>query len=239
MQRHAKATAVLATLWRLTLTAGTGLIFGFLVARDTYDGAMMAPLFIAMSFSLGTAVFVIVLCAASSWTGRPLIGDVLVRLGRLQALFVAVVLFMVVVSYLVKLYSGAPAGVVRFLLADGGAYTTVFWVGQILIGSIAPLGLLLLRWSASSVRRTLSAALLVVLGGFAQIYVIIVAGQAYPLTIFPGKEVIESAFFDGVVSRYSPSMPEALLGIGGVATVSLIVVLALKLFELLPSASPE
>ena len=50
-----------AFLWRLGLTSGTGLIFGFLVAREAYDAAVMAPLFIAMSFAFGLAIFVLVL----------------------------------------------------------------------------------------------------------------------------------------------------------------------------------
>ncbi len=51
------------------------------------------------------------------------------------------------------------------------------------------------------------ACALVILGGLAQMYVIIIGGQAYPLEIFPGKDVT-SSFFDGVVNTYTPSLPE-------------------------------
>jgi len=54
--------------WRLALTTGTGSIFGFLVARSGYDMAMMAPMFVIMSFSFGLAIFILVLLASYNGT---------------------------------------------------------------------------------------------------------------------------------------------------------------------------
>ena len=48
--------AYVALIWRLVLTTGTGSIFGFLVARQAYDAAVMAPLFVAMSFLVGIGI---------------------------------------------------------------------------------------------------------------------------------------------------------------------------------------
>ena len=73
------------------------------------------------------------------------------------------------------------------------------------------------------------------IGGVAAIYVIIIGGQAFPLEMFPGKEIIESSFFDGAVGEYRPSAPEFALGVGGAAFAMLLLCLALKLFPLLPT----
>ena len=78
------------------------------------------------------------------------------------------------------------------------------------------------------------AASMIIIGGFAQLYVIIIAGQAFPLSIFPGFEE-SSTFYDGVVASYAPSLPEFLLGLGGFATTILIVALALRALPLLPT----
>jgi molybdopterin-containing oxidoreductase family membrane subunit len=75
--------------------------------------------------------------------------------------------------------------------------------------------------------------LLVVAGGFAQVYVIIVGGQAYPLLLFPGMEV-SSSFFDGVISGYRPSLPELTLGFGGIALAALITLVGLRVLPFLP-----
>ena len=76
---------------------------------------------------------------------------------------------------------------------------------------------------------------LVIIGSFAQLYVIIIGGQAYPLVLFPGMEVT-SSFFDGVVRSYSPSLPEILLGIGGVSVAVLIIMIGLKALRFLPTS---
>jgi Ni/Fe-hydrogenase subunit HybB-like protein len=73
----------------------------------------------------------------------------------------------------------------------------------------------------------------VIIGGLAQVYVIIIGGQAYPQMMFPDKEV-SSSFFDGVVAAYVPSLPEVALGAGGVALALALTVLALKLLPFLP-----
>ena len=76
---------------------------------------------------------------------------------------------------------------------------------------------------------------MVIIGGLAQLYVIIIGGQAYPLDMFPGYEV-SSAFFDGVVAEYSPSIWEILLGIGGTCIALLIVTIAVAVLDFLPES---
>src|SRR3990167_5282030 len=75
MNDYTRPAGIFAFLWRLTLTTGTGSIFGFLVARDAYDTAVLAPMFIIMSFAYGLAIFLLVLLAAMRWSGREF-GDV-------------------------------------------------------------------------------------------------------------------------------------------------------------------
>ena len=74
MNRYTKVAGFVAFIWRLALTTGTGSIFGFLVARQAYDAAIMAPMFIIMSFSFGLAIFLLVLMVSYNGTDRPL-GD--------------------------------------------------------------------------------------------------------------------------------------------------------------------
>ena len=233
MQRHVRRAGVVALVWRIVLTTGTGCIFGFLVARQAYDAAIMAPLFVAMSLSLGLAVFILVLLATASTTARPLDDDLLRRLARLQALFVSVVLYFVAARHLANLYVAEHGAVERFLLVDGGAFPAVFWIGQILLGSVLPLAVL---WGRRRVTRgwTAAAASLVVLGGLSQLYSVIIGGQAAPLVIFPGKEVIEGALVAGEPAHYLASLPELLLGLGGVAISGLILVIAVKVLRILP-----
>jgi len=211
MNRYTKAAGMVAFLWRLTLTTGTGSIFGFLVAREAYDSAIMAPLFIAMSFSFGLAAYVLVLLAAFRGSEREL-GDIVVqRLGRLLGVFVAVVLYFTIVQHLTNLYAAEHIGVERFILLDGGIYTLLFWLVQVAMGGLLPL-LLLFRSppsdSGKSSRRVALGCALVIIGGFAQVYVIVIGGQAWPLNLFPGMEV-SSSFYDGVIASYTLALSPA------------------------------
>jgi molybdopterin-containing oxidoreductase family membrane subunit len=235
MSRYGKPVGVFAFLWRLALTTGTGSIFGFLVARQAYDAAIMAPLFIIMSFSFGLAVFILVLQAACRWSGRPCGEAVLRRLKNLLGVFVAAVLYFVAVQHLTNLYATEHHGVERFILLEGGVYTALFWIGQVLIGGLVPLALLYHPGTGAAPRYVALAAALVVLGGLAQVYVIIIGGQAYPLVLFPGMEE-SSGFFDGAVNAYAPSLPEVALGLGGVAVALALVVVAVKVLPFLPAS---
>jgi molybdopterin-containing oxidoreductase family membrane subunit len=231
MNGYTPRAGVLAFLWRLVLTTGTGSIFGFLAAREPYDSALLAPLFIAMSFSFGTAAFVLVLMAACRWSGRPLGDEVLQRLATLLGIFVAAVLYFVAVHHLTNLYLARRLEVERFFLWDGGVYTALFWLGQVLVGSVVPL---ILVFAVRSRAALAAAAACVIAGGLAQLYVIIIGGQAYPQTIFPGKEVSSSAF-DGVVAAYAPSLPEVALGMGGVGLAAALTVIGLRVLPFLPT----
>ncbi|MBU2477773.1 MAG: polysulfide reductase NrfD, partial [Gammaproteobacteria bacterium] len=123
----------------------------------------------------------------------------------------------------------------RFILLDGGIYTKLFWIGQILIGGLIPLAMLYHPTLGKSRAVIGWACALVILGGMAQMYVIIIGGQAFPLVLFPGMEV-SSSFADGIVASYTPKLPEYLLGIGGVAIALLLVTIAVKVLRFLPES---
>jgi molybdopterin-containing oxidoreductase family membrane subunit len=235
MNGYTRRAGVLAFLWRLVLTTGTGSIFGFLVGREPYNSALLAPMFIIMSFSFGLAIFVLVLMAACRGSGRALGDAVMNRLRSLLGVFVAAVLYFVLVYHLTNLYIARQHDLERFMLWDGGIYPALFWLGQILIGGILPLVLLFNPALSRSRSAIAAAAACVILGGLVQVYVLIIGGQAYPQLVFPEKEVA-SSFFDGVVAAYTPSLPEVMLGVGGMALALALTAVAVKVLPFLPQS---
>lgn len=234
MHRFTPWAGLAAFVWRMALTTGTGSIFGFIVARQAFDSAVLAPLFIALSLSYGLAIFIPLLLMLCQTSARPLGEAVLARLARLQAIFIAAGFYFVLVYHLTNLYFTKHHAFERFILLDGGVFSALFWGGQVLLGTLLPFVLLLHpRIGVLRARLTL-AAVCVVLGGLAQMYVTIIGGQAFGLVLFPGYEV-HSSFFDGVHATYTPRWPEWLLGLGGVALVGLIVMLAVRVMGFLPN----
>jgi molybdopterin-containing oxidoreductase family membrane subunit len=232
MNRYAKAAGVAVLIWRFVLTTGTGLIFAFLVARQAYASAVLPPLFIVMSLAWGMAVFVLARAAVGGETDA----DLLRRMRNLLGLLVALVLYFMAVYHLTNLYFAKQTAFERFILLDGGAYPWIFWIGYVLIGSIVPM---VLVSRATATARTLRvAAALTIVGAFAALYVFIIGGQAFPLEIFPDYEVT-SSFRDGAIAAYAPSVPEVLLGLGGVAAAFLISVVGMQVFDIVPARAVE
>jgi Ni/Fe-hydrogenase subunit HybB-like protein len=232
---YSSAAGRVAFVWRLVLTTGTGSIFGFLIAREAYASALLAPTFIVLSIVYGMAIYLLALIGVCAGSGRALGRGVIERIGRLLGWFVLSALYFVAVFHLTNLYLAKQIGVERFLLVDGGIYTWLFWVGQVLLGSVVPLVLL---WSPATRGKrgaTVAAAALIVLGGLAQMYVTIIGAQAWPLDLFPGYQM-RSSFFDGVVHPYAPSLPEAALALGGFAIALLGALLGVKFLRLLPES---
>jgi molybdopterin-containing oxidoreductase family membrane subunit len=230
---YTKALGFVAFFWRIALTTATGSIFGFLVARVGYNSALMAPMFIIMSFAYGLAAFLLVQTAMYKWNGMSLDSRILERMKNLLGVFIAAGLYFNVVFHLTNLYFAKQWAFERFILLDGGIFTTAFWLGQVIIGGILPLVLLFSPNARQSIGTVLIASLLVLLGGFSQMFVTIVGGQAFPLIMFPGY-VESSTFFDGVIHTYTPSIWEFLLGMGGVGIAFVLTVISVRAFKFLP-----
>ncbi len=231
---------VAAFVWRFVLTTGTGSIFGFLVARQAYQSAVLAPMFIVLSLAWGLALFLVVQLTVYLWNGREVPRETQRRMVRLLAVFVAASLYFVAVYHGTNLYWAKQSAFERFILADGGDFTTLFWGGYVLFGSVVPLVLLLRPGAdnASCSRSMLLASVLVVLGAFALLYVFIIGAQVWPLDIFPGYAV-SSSFMDGQIDRYVPSAWEAMLGVGGLGAAFVLMVLGIRVFNLLPHDPAE
>ena len=154
------------------------------------------------------------------------------RMARLLGLFVAGVLYFVVVYHLTNLYYARQEAFERFILFDGGVYPLTFWAGYVLLGSALPM-LLLFHPRFGGARSTLAASALVVFGAFAQLYVFIIGGQAFPLELFPGYAVT-SSFLDGAIEHYRPSLPELLLGLGGIGVAFVATTVGVRILHFMP-----
>ncbi len=233
MNKFSSKAGLSAFTWRLILTTGTGSIFGFLVARQAYDAVIMAPMFIIMSFAFGLAFFILILMASYKWSERPLGDAVVKRLGNLLGVFVAAVMYFVAVKHLGNLYLAENAGIENFILFGDYVYTDLFWYGQIILGSLVPMALIY-HPALRSNRSTLGlASVLVLIGGVIQLYIIIVGGQAYPMEMFPGKEILEGY---GGIAAYTPSLAETMLGVGGIAVALIAVTFLVKFLPFLPES---
>ena len=240
VNKYSKFMGTFAFGWRIILTTGTGSIFGFLVAREAYSTAILAPLFIVMSLLYGTAVYYLILRVISKYHETYISKDILDNLKKLSTMFLFANLYFLALYHMTNMYIAKHLDFEIFILSSGGVYTLAFWLGQVIIGIVIPIILLNSKKLSSNMVLT-SSSIMILLGSFIAMYVIIIGGQAYPLTIFPDHMIIESPFYDNVVHSYVPSIYELGLGIGGVALALIIILVGIANFKFLPTmiSSPK
>jgi len=237
MNSWSKPAGFLVFIWRFVLTTGTGVIFSFLVARQAFGTAILPPMFIVISFAWGMAVFHIVQSSIYAWNNKSLDEYVQKRMRNLMGVFVIAALYFVATYHLTNLYFARQAEFERFILVDGGVYPLMFWVGYVVIGNLLPL-LLIYHPAFGKTRSVIVASLFIILGGFSLLYMLIIGGQAFPLSIFPGYEA-SSSFGDGAIGLYYPSLPEILLGVGGVGISFLITAIGIRVLDFVPREIPR
>jgi molybdopterin-containing oxidoreductase family membrane subunit len=232
--RFSRYTGMFAFAWRIILTTGTGSIFGFLIAREAYGTAILAPLFIIMSLLYGTVVYYLILKIINYYQKTLMSEEIIENLKKLTIMFLFANLYFLLLYHLTNMYITKHLEFEKFILLNGGIYTLAFWLGQFLIGLILPL-ILLLKEKQASHKSLILSSILILIGSFKAIYVIIIGGQAYPLTIFTDYKIVNSTFYDNVIHSYIPSIYEFGLGIGGVALALIIILIAIANLNFLPS----
>lgn len=237
MYRWSKPAGFMVFIWRFVLTTGTGVIFSFLVARQAYGTAILPPMFIVMSFAWGMAVFHIVQSTIYVWNQKTLDEYVQKRMRNLMGVFVIAALYFVATYHLTNLYFARQTEFERFILLDGGIYPWLFWAGYVVLGNVLPL-LLIFHPALGKTRCVLLASSFIILGAFALLYVFIIGGQAFPLSIFPGYEV-SSSFADGAIGQYQPSLPEVLLGLAGVGIAFMVTAVGIRVLDFVPHEIPK
>lgn len=247
--KYVKNAGFLALLWRLVLTTGTGSIFGFLVGRSALDTAIIAPLFIAASLVIGTAVFTLVALILTKWQGTALAPELLTSLNRLLFWCLLALVYFSIVYHLTNLYAAEHYPDERFTLY--GPHALLFWLGHVGIGVALPLFLLktpatavteesdnadLKRKTSSLLQRLFWASCAALIGGMVLVYLVVIGSQRTPQTLFPGKTVTASTFGDMEVASYTPSVWEWGLGIGGVSLAFILLFLSLRVLPIAPAS---
>ena len=233
MNPYSKVAGLATFIWRILLTTGTGSIFAFLVARQAYGNAILPAMFIIMSFAWGLAVFMIVQRIMFGWNALTLHPAIRSRMKNLLGTFVAAVFYFVATYHLTNIYFARQTAFEEFILLTGGVFPTLFWLGYVLIGTVLPLLILYVPDLYRIRGSVFLASALVIVGAFSLLYVFIIGGQAFPLDIFPGYDV-KSSFMDGAIDSYSPTLPETLLGLGGLGIAFVITTIGVRALHFLP-----
>ena len=230
VENFKRLSGTAAFTWRLILTAGTGSIFGVLIAREAYHVAIMGPMFIVWSLGYGMAFYLII---SSLFMTEKQFSQVSMRLSRLLLVLLMCGLGFSVLYHVSNWFWTGGKDFEIYLLTGDGIYPSLIWILHVAMGCIVPTFLLMKNGPEIEKKPVLIASTLIIIGGIAQMYALVIGGQAYPMPLLEGYSA-SSSFFDGIINPYRPSYWEIMLGCGGFAIALLITVFCLRVFRVIP-----
>ena len=226
-QRLTRGMGIVAVFWAVLVHMGTGAIFGFIAARETWFSPLRPLEFLAAALASGLALLVLVVVLTLKFSGREVKKKMVTSLGGMLSVFIIILLVLVTVDKLTHFYAPARDAAVYML---AGPSSWVFWGFQIGMGAVIPLIILFHPRLNKTIRGVSLAATSVVIGVFFERFYLVISGAAYPLHYYPGK--IEGVW--GFTGSFPVTPVETVLSIGIVALLAILFVLGLKYLELLP-----
>jgi Ni/Fe-hydrogenase subunit HybB-like protein len=225
-----KPIGIIAVCWAALVHMGTGAIFGLIATREIFYSPIKPFEFLAAAMVSGLALLILAVFFTLKVAKRSISNDIIFNLRRLLTLLIILLVILVVVDKITHLYSPNRDATV-FLLT--GRYSPLFWVGQVGLGYVVPLIILLNPKTNKTIRWVLIAAASVVIGIFFERLALVIPGLAYPLQYYPGD--IQGVW--GQVGSF-PIMPaEVILSVGIIAFLGVLYFLGLKFMDLLPSST--
>jgi molybdopterin-containing oxidoreductase family membrane subunit len=179
-ERHAAArrwVKILATAGvplAICFHGGVGALFGVVAARPHWHSGLFPILFILSALVSGGAILTVI--AATFKDGWDKNREIVLTLGKLVlALFLVDLLFQAS-ELLVGFYGAIPGHIAGMKLMLNGPFWWVFWIGQLLLGTLVPLWLLIKH--GSDAQKVTLAAFLMAVGFFAMRLNIVIPGMA-------------------------------------------------------------
>jgi len=227
-----KITSLVVVIWAIGTHTGTGAIFAF-VPRELYNSALLPPSFVAAALSSGAALMILVIVGLFKFTNRHLDDELIIWMGRrLLSIFLLVTFYVLLIENAHRAYLAYSHEAGMFFLF-GGIHSFMFWIGLITIGCVVPAILLFVRRTGTSVRWTVFASTLVVVGVMFERFLIVIPGLIHPPELFPGWE-ITGTWVEGIAA-YHISYLEILQTLGVLGVIGFAFVVGLKLMPLAPT----
>jgi molybdopterin-containing oxidoreductase family membrane subunit len=220
--RLAKLTGAGGIILAIAALSTLGAVFGLTGSRSLWYGPLLPIYFVLSAFLAGGAVLALATVLTYRVNGREALHNMkeaIVSLGRLLVLFLGIYLLFTVWNLLTAQYGRIPEEYESVMVLISGPLAVPFWVGEIFLGLLVPV-FILVYTRAQSVWGVAVASLLVVIGMFAARYDFIVAGQLVPVI---GRETLW---------QYAPSMIEILTVLGAFSLCLFLYSLGNRLFPL-------
>lgn len=203
-----------------------GATYGVLKARPIWYRPDLAVLFMASAMAGGPALTVLVSMVSARLTPRAWVDDrILEKVSHFIGWVLVVYLYFRFWDMLAMTYTYAPGRTEGLRFITKGPLAFNFWVGEMLLGAVLPIVILLVKRFRSQPRLRMLALALVVGGVVAYRFDTNITGQLVLLTYLP-KELATR------YTTYFPSMIEFVSGAGVVAFGALALTIGVRFLNI-------
>ena len=225
--RLAMGCGLAGLLTGIAAHSNLGAVFGLLNGREFWQGPYMPVYFIvsaAMSGCMALLFFTYLAYRFNGWRIDDKLTNSLRSVAKFGLLMIAVVLFFTTWKMIAGITGQVPGEYEPMLYLLNGPYMVNFWIGEITLGLVLPL-VLILSVKAESLPVIFIASIAGMIGIFFMRYDLVIVGQlAAP---YAGMGLVD---YPDMFS-YKPSCIEWLITMGGFAFCGLLFLLGEKYFR--------
>ncbi|HUE75862.1 MAG TPA: NrfD/PsrC family molybdoenzyme membrane anchor subunit, partial [Chloroflexota bacterium] len=206
-RRLLRVIGALGVVLAIIFPGGSGALFGVIGARPYWNTALYPILFLTSAMASGAALLAFV--AAFFWPEQRSTHyrELVTLMGRLVLGLLLVEVLMVWAEFSINLYASIPAHAEAYRAVLFGPFWWVFWIGQILLGIVLPM-LILVIWPR--VPKMVGTAGLLA----AAMFIAVRANVVIPGQVIPELQGLERAFTDQRLTfTYVPSLAELLVSV--------------------------
>ncbi|MEN8139627.1 MAG: NrfD/PsrC family molybdoenzyme membrane anchor subunit [Thermodesulfobacteriota bacterium] len=223
--KWAVVLGVIGALAEMAANTNLGSVFASLAGHPFWFGAQIPIYFLGCAFLSGAAATILFTFLAMKMRDREIDSDTMAAFqtgGKVMALALLLIGISTAWRYINLMSGGAEQARLGALAILNGPLSFNFWVFEIAIGMIFPLGLLVVTKFKSAPALAFSAFMILV-GMFISRYDMVVAGQLPP--VYGGLDSHLPALF-----TYVPSLFEILVTAGGFGIIGAAFLLGERLF---------
>jgi molybdopterin-containing oxidoreductase family membrane subunit len=225
--KGAFAMGMLGFIAAVAAHSNLGAVFGLLEARSFWHGSFLPIYFIISALASGGALVSLIVYFTYKKSAHPMperYSDFMGVLGKLQALFLMILIFFVIWKIIPGIYGHPPEKYEATMAVLTGPLAFNFWFFEVLLGLLIPVTILL-----NSRTRTpmgvMWAGISATTGIFFMRYDLVIAGQLVTMRAGTARLV------DGLLV-YSPSYTEIAIVIGAISTCLFLYTLAERMLRL-------
>ncbi len=227
--RHGLASAcgLAVLLTGIAANSNLGAVFGLLNGQWFWQGPYMPIYFVTSAATSGAVAIIFYTVLAykvNGWQMSEAMKQSLGSVARLAVLMLAIIVFFTFWRTVAGVTGSAPGRHEALLALLNGPYRFNFWAGEVLLGLVLPL-VLLLATRGRNINVLFVATLIAMVGMFFMRYDLVILGQLVPP--YHGMGLVDYPEF----YSYSPTLHEQLVVVGGAAFCGLFFLLGERFFR--------